>query len=608
MRSLTKLQKITLALTFVYAAYVRFQDLGYSEFQGDEILTLDFTRNHFQGGFLRYLLTRNKGPLQYIVNALNYSIFGNFNEARIRLPYAIAGTLFVVAVFYLTREIAGSNWAGIAASTLAAINGLFIAFSRIAQYQAFVQLLLTVTILVLVKTASARTDLARGHSDANSEMLAGALFGLATLFHYDALTFLAFACFYFGKRLLNTLTGLRHSGSVPVPAKEVPKQIWDDFRKRVKEAFAFFALFLVVTGSFYVPFFLQPSAEGTSNYLQRRVLGGGFMPRTLYTKILMKFYMPKELLFALVILSCVALWFVLKIKACQPKERPVLSERTGLSDLTHRLVSTACYLLPAALIFTFWFSTQWIKPRGSTLLFYLLALATAGLLFFTKEINLILSSLYAWFLASSCFYLFFNKTPRTHVYIIFIPMFILSGYTLSRIWESRLLARVNPTIKKAAQALLVGLGGYVFILTLAYNYKTFVEKTPEYLWGSKKVFGREMIHIEKNLHGKVQGIFGFPQQRGWKKINQLFEKGCLVGTYSTNEKDRIPEFYLGRKPVQGSSDNIILVESPVSWNYQDLDKTPKSYVLLKVSSIGGHPVTAIYGKEELYPNGKILCE
>ena len=570
MKKLNKPQKLTLLLTLVYAGWIRLQDLGYSEYQGDEVLTLDFKSYLNRSAFLKYLLTRDKGPLQYLINLLNYSLFGNFEEARIRLPYALAGILFVAAIFYTVRKITKNNWAGIIAAVFAATNGLFVAFSRITQYQAFVQLLLVLAVLVF--------------AEKEKPALAGIIFGLAVLFHYDALTFLAFACFFFAKKILET----------------------ENKKEAIGEATAFFVPFLIIASSFYIPFFLQPSANSTSSYLQRRVLGGGLMPRTLYTKILMKFYMPEEVLFALVILSCVALWFILK---------PVTSNQLSVISNQYKgrvqrvgryLLPVTCYLLPVTLILSFWLSTQWIKPRGSTLMFYLLTLVTVGFLFFTKKTNLILSSLFSWFLASSCFYLFFNKTPRTHVYIIFIPMFVLSGYAITR--TLKLFKFEKPYLKTALTVASSFVGLYLLSLTLIYNHKIFVEKTPEFLWGNKKVLGREMIHTEKNLHSKVQGVFGFPQRRGWNEISRLFEDSCLTGTYSTNEKDRIPEFYLGQKPVQGSGDNIIIVESPVSWNYKNLDEIPTGYTPLKTYFIGDHPVTRIYGREEIYPDGKLLCE
>ena len=245
---------------------------------------------------------------------------------------------------------------------------------------------------------------------------------------------------------------------------------------KVKNLIAFFIPFVFLVGGFYVPFFLNTTGSETSGYLQRRVLGGGFMPRTLYSKILMKFYMPKEMIYALVVLSCLSLYFILKplIQSRKSAFRAPLSafrktnhshseaqvfagpkspltpskssisaedasSRTPQNDSGFKLIDlfllVTSYLLPVTLLFTFWFSTQWIKPRGSTLMFYALTIFTLSILFFSGKVDRLKASLFAWFLASSCFYLFFNKTPRTHVYIVFIPMFILSGYTIAKIFS-----------------------------------------------------------------------------------------------------------------------------------------------------------------------------
>ena len=657
MKSLTKPQKITFILTLIYTAWIRLQGLGYSEYQGDEILTLDFVDHFKQGKFFEYLFTRNKGPLQYIVNLLTYKLTGGFDEFWIRLPYALAGILFVWVIFEVTRRVAKNNWAGIIAAGLAASNGLFIAFSRITQYQSFVQLLLALTVLIFVKNSKEGGRFLKASKSAEEKSqvfqsqtlfltlgnrqalflrpsllsgLAGLTFGLAGLFHYDALTFLAFACFYFGKRILES--------------KRV-QPAWGGLNPAV----AFFIPFLFLAGTFYIPFFLNPSADSTPGYLAERVFGSGFMPRTLYTEMLMKFYIPKELLYTLVTLSCLSLYFILEPSARYKQQDLLQKFCTFCHSEGSRLVgrpknpltkgfpkrdssppptagqndgkntkSAKLLLLPVTLIFTFYFSTLWIKPRGATLMFYTLTAVTLAALFFKRGINRTLASLFAWFLASSCFYLFFNKTPRTHVYIIFIPMFILSGYTMVKLFE--LLNRrptpptpLHPPTFKVCKVLKVFPAaalaiGYLLTLTIVYSHKIFVDKDPEYAWGDKTVFGREMIHINKNPHHKIQGIFGFPQRREWKKIGQLFKKGCLTGTYQTNEKDRIPAFYLRQSPVTENADNIILVESPVSWNYRDINKIPEGYNLLKTYFIGDHSVTTVYGRSDIYPDARTLCE
>ena len=219
MKDITKLQKTTFLVTVIYAAWIRFQDLGYSEYQGDEILTLDFVGHLQRGKFAEYLLTRDKGPLQYIVNLFTYKLTGGLDEFWIRLPYALAGMLFVWVIFEVTRRVAKNNWAGIIAAWLAASNGLFIAFSRITQYQAFVQLLLALTVLILTierrgkrfgsgaaglsfKTLQSAAFRVKPWGIGASKILAGLTFGLATLFHYDALTFLAFVGVLFARKIL----------------------------------------------------------------------------------------------------------------------------------------------------------------------------------------------------------------------------------------------------------------------------------------------------------------------------------------------------------------------------------------------------------------------
>ena len=47
-------------------------------------------------GILAYLLEQKRGPIQYVLNILNYSIFGYRNEFLIRLLYLVFGNILHV--------------------------------------------------------------------------------------------------------------------------------------------------------------------------------------------------------------------------------------------------------------------------------------------------------------------------------------------------------------------------------------------------------------------------------------------------------------------------------------------------------------------------------
>jgi 4-amino-4-deoxy-L-arabinose transferase-like glycosyltransferase len=129
---------------------LRLAQLGYSNLQGDEILTLCRVSD-FQsiGEFLGYLLGQRKGPVQYIITCA-FSLFDPTfsSELAVRLPFAIANLLAVACFFVLVYRLFTLPIA-IYASFLFAVNGIFIAFARIVQYQSFVILGGLVGILAL---------------------------------------------------------------------------------------------------------------------------------------------------------------------------------------------------------------------------------------------------------------------------------------------------------------------------------------------------------------------------------------------------------------------------------------------------------------------------
>lgn len=134
-----KLVILQIVLLIGVSIVLRLVGLGYSNFQGDEILTLCNVSDHkspYQ--LLAYLLRQNKGPVQYLITCA-FSIFDPTfsSELALRFPFAIANLLAVACFFFLTYRLFTFQIA-IYASFLFAVNGIFIAFARIVQYQSFV--------------------------------------------------------------------------------------------------------------------------------------------------------------------------------------------------------------------------------------------------------------------------------------------------------------------------------------------------------------------------------------------------------------------------------------------------------------------------------------
>ena len=134
-----KLLTLQILLLIGVSLVLRLVDLGYSNLQGDEILTLcrvtDY-KSPYQ--LFAFLLRQAKGPVQYLITC-TFSIFDPTfsSELALRLPFAIANLLALVCFFLLVYRLFTLR-AAIYSTFLLAANGIFIAFARIVQYQSFV--------------------------------------------------------------------------------------------------------------------------------------------------------------------------------------------------------------------------------------------------------------------------------------------------------------------------------------------------------------------------------------------------------------------------------------------------------------------------------------
>lgn len=120
---------------------LRFMNLGYSDFQGDEINALcRIAEFRSRGEFLIYLLGQRKGPVQYLVTCALSFFDPNFSNGLLfRLPFAAANLLAMICFFILVYRLFSPQIA-FYSSFLLAVSGIFIAFARIVQYQSFVML------------------------------------------------------------------------------------------------------------------------------------------------------------------------------------------------------------------------------------------------------------------------------------------------------------------------------------------------------------------------------------------------------------------------------------------------------------------------------------
>jgi len=226
--------------------WLRLINLGYSDYQGDEIKAL-FIPDPSES-VATFLLTQRKGPIQFLITFVLKLLDPKYsNRFFMRLPFAIAGIL-AVYFFYKLIEMYFSKRTAFFGAFFLATNGFFVAFSRIIQYQSFVILFMIVSLYFF--TLSFKKD---------GWKIKGLYFGfiswaLSCLSHYDGVFIAPFVLYI------------------------VYKWVKTYKVRNVKEFLRFFALpgliSAIILASFYIPFVLNIS-KSTLSYWQGRLLSTG---------------------------------------------------------------------------------------------------------------------------------------------------------------------------------------------------------------------------------------------------------------------------------------------------------------------------------------------
>jgi hypothetical protein len=224
----------------VLAAFFRFSALGYSEYQGDEIDVTMLAREIIVGQS-GALFSHRKGPVEIIV-ATAFALFrGQFDELALRLPFALASFLTVMAAYMLGRRMFGQRVAFLAGALLA-IEGVFMGFSRMVQYQGVVALLLTLTVYCFYRFVE-EEELAPRY-----QLLGGLFFTFGLLTHYETAPIALPVLFLFGWKGLHF------------------------FKKNKRTLLVSVGVLAGIILAYYVPFLLSPYFEGIfSEYVEHRV-------------------------------------------------------------------------------------------------------------------------------------------------------------------------------------------------------------------------------------------------------------------------------------------------------------------------------------------------
>ena len=361
-----KVINMLLIIILSVSVFFRLYNLGYSNFQGDEVAAQNYLFG--EQSFKDFLLTRTIGPGQFLVSASFNKVFGTFNpEFFVRLPFFAANVATLFFVFSITKKEIGEI-ESIIVSVLIGLSGLLIAFSKIVQYQSFILMLSILSIYFAYKYQILKRE---------KYIYISAIFSaIAFLFHYDALSFI-----------------------FPIILVLLVKK---DFKALLKYGLTSAA----VCSVFYIPFVLRYEFISTAKYLFLKRISSGFEYDPLYYSLkLMSIYHSKEFIIFTVLIALILLYRNIKWEI--KKENIILAVNVLLIMLRVVLQNKVNWLFYASNALFLIYIIMEIKN-----IFQENKLSFEN---FTK----------IWFLTTFFFYGMFFSMPLTHIYTFFIPAAIL---------------------------------------------------------------------------------------------------------------------------------------------------------------------------------------
>lgn len=477
----------------VLGGVLRFANLGYPDYQGDEARAALRAAAVIQG-YDDVLMLHKKGPTEILLPTVLYSMTGHLTEQTARLPFALAGFTALFAVWILGWRL-WNPLAGWLAALFVALDGYFIGFSRIVQYQSVVLLMSVLAVLVLVRLLR--------QTRAIAPYLSVAALFLATGIHSHYEGVLA---------------------ALPVAVLLVT--LW--WRERAqRRAIVVAALIAAGVGAlllalFYVPYILNPRFAATYTYLTDRRIGSAF-PYNNLSDVFLRTTLYSTT-YAVLLLIGLAVAGMIRVFA-QGLRRPLAI-----------FLSVAAVALVAV---TFW-NPQWA----------LVGDATTGKDWIIVPVALLLAAviltpgqraedrvIWLWFGAVLVLALFLTEKPRTHVYTFFIPWMLLAGSVAAAGWAG-LRGRIGPR-----PAMLAGAGAAAALILLfgAYAYAFFASRGEVmFNYNTLRPSGYWTAYTEPDDKAR----FGFPLNNGWKVVGELYGDGTLQGPFETSEKEAwVPAWY-----------------------------------------------------------------
>ncbi len=510
-------RKVLIALlsVLIVAAFFRLANLSYAEFQGDEAKIMVYGASVVQG-YEDTLFIHRKGPTEILYAASGLALLGQTNEGAARLPFALGNIISVGLLFLLGYRLNGLRAAWIGAMFLA-LDGYYIGHTRMVQYQT----------VIFLSAAGALYFLYWLHqlSQESQTQPAGKP-------QFRALLYLSAASFTTG--LITHYEGV----IVGLPALFVLYLLWRNpqVRKDLVAPLVESAILAAVFAAlFYLPFVRHPHFASTVTRYTTDVTGAG---QRLYNNIaaftergqLYNFYWLFYVMMAALALHFTFMYW----------RRPSRFARWGSAAVA------ALFL--AVLFFPQRFTGGGIDWTVVIVGGFLLAAIAAPRATVSERI------LWLWLGPPLYLSLFLMSDPSGHFYIFYAPLALLTGLVLAKIW-GWLISAVGESPGRAIAGVTLGI---LFALGGAYQYAYYVYHNEEVVrnWSVQQTLPAWMTPASRENNP----IFGIPHYSGWKTIGMLFETGQLTGSYATNVRTWISDWYTRSAEYCEEDPDMVFIE------------------------------------------------
>jgi 4-amino-4-deoxy-L-arabinose transferase-like glycosyltransferase len=436
------------------------------------------------------LAAHRKVPGEIMLAYLFAGSLGQISEGIARLPYALTAVGAVLAFYGLAVKLVGRP-AALVAGLLLAVNGYFVAFGRILQYDSLAFFLGICGLLCCWQFGQADAD--QREMSAGSP-LAWALLG-ALLLSGAALVALG-AVFLVPPAIVLAWPGL---------LRDLHRRSW-----RMLLAWGW----PIVPGllAAWLVFGADDPAEGPSgimSYLGPRL--GGERPYWHWIELLLSadHYLSTPYLGLMLLAGAVAVLF-------------------GLFRLSQAMSGRGTLVrLSAAIVLA---ALTWDRPRVALVLGAVLVLV---LVLQAPGQRLAMRVALVWAAGPLFVHMFLIRVPGTHWREAFPGLILV------------LAALLVPLLAHRRSRLIVG--GLTVVLVVGFAdfcWVTLVQRQPEY----QIVYPANRHVLDwTNQDGRgIGGVFGAVHHHGWKALGVLMADGALPGGFTTNESPAIAAWYLRR--------------------------------------------------------------